>query len=90
MALRGSGSAVHSTALMRLYSGRVRFSSVTKARTVCSLSGSQQMTAPIFLPISLTTHSLMSAHLPSSFSNSSGLTFSPLSRMMRFFLRPVM
>ena len=41
MALRGSGSAVHSTALMRLYSGRVRFSSVTKARTVCSLSGSQ-------------------------------------------------
>ena len=32
---------------------------------------SQQTTVPIFLPISLTMHSLMASHLPSSFSSSS-------------------
>ena len=45
--------------------------------------------APIFLPISFTTHSFTASHLPTMPSSSSGLMFSPLSRMMRFFLRPV-
>ena len=48
MALRGRGSALNSTAVIRWYSGRVRFSPVRKARTSACFSSAQQISAPIF------------------------------------------
>ena len=90
MALRGRGSVLNSTAVIRWYSGRVRFSPVIKARTSACYSSAQQIRAPILLPISLTTHSCTSGQALSFLSSSSGLTFSPVPRMIRFFFRPTM
>ena len=73
-----------------VYSGTVRFIWAIKSRTVCWCSFSQYTTTPIFLPSSFTIHSCTAGHFSNMPSSSSGLTFSPLSRMIRFFLRPVM
>ena len=47
-------------------------------------------TAQIFWFFSFTMHSCTAGQAASLCSSSSGLTFSPLARIMRFFLRPVM
>ena len=79
--LRGSGPALNSTALIRLYRGRVRFSSVTYACTAACFSSvlppsPHQTSAPILSFSSRTRLSVTSGHWFSLASSSSGLTFS--------------